>query len=256
MFGSSKIKRPNTCPVDEDNRRWLEDSFLLLLAFFGKENTRQRKVLVPHHSDFPIVYNGSEETGFETLRIVARQMEIEPEHIHLEFYDDRVKEVATGSPFGQGIYLTADKDESGAAGLYWGKGQDDKYLVSLVRSKLQQPENMVATLSHELAHIKLLGENRIVDNDEKLTDLTTIFFGLGIFNANAAFQTYRGIDYSGWQKLGYLSQMEWGYALALFAYVREEKNPKWIGHLTINVKGDFIQGQNFIEANPELVFKG
>jgi hypothetical protein len=46
----------------------------------------------------------------------------------------------------------------------------------------------------------LLGENRIIENDEKLTDLTTVFFGLRIFNANAAFQTYRGVDYSGWRK--------------------------------------------------------
>lgn len=255
MFGFSKIKRPNTCPISKDNRIWLEKSFLMLLDFFGKENTQRRKVLIPHHSCFPIKYNGTEQTAFDTLKIVASQMEVPFEEIQLDFYNENVTELSTGSPFGQGIFLKAEKDDNGAAGLYWGKSESGKYDISLVRSKLHQPENMVATLAHEIAHIKLLGENRIDKNDEKLTDLTTVFFGLGIFNANAAFQTYRGVDYSGWRKMGYLTQMEWGYALSLFAHVRGETTPDWINYLTLNIKGDFIQGQNFIGANPEQIFQ-
>lgn len=34
----------------------------------------------------------------------------------------------------------------------------------------------------EIAHIKLLGESRMATNDERLTDLTTIFFGLASFS--------------------------------------------------------------------------
>ncbi|GAB2842849.1 hypothetical protein [Ferruginibacter profundus] len=255
MFGFSKIKRPNTCPISEDNRIWLEKSFLLLLEFFGKAETQQRKILIPHHSCFPIKYNGNEKTAFDTLKIVASQMEVPIDEIQLDFYDENVKEISTGSPFGQGMFLKSEKDNKDSAGLYWGKNESGKYDISLVRSKLKQPENMVATLAHEIAHIKLLGENRIDKNDEKLTDLTTVFFGLGIFNANAAFQTYRGIDYSGWRKMGYLTQMEWGYAHSLLAYIRGEKSPDWINHLTLNIKGDFIQGQNFIEANPQKIFQ-
>jgi len=88
-----------------------------------------------------------------------------------------------------------------------------------------------------------------------LTDLTTIVFGLGIFNANAAFQTTAGFDSWGWSKSGYLSQMEWGYALALFAYIREEEEPAWIEFLTRNVKSDFRQSLKFIHANKEKIFQ-
>lgn len=52
--------------------------------------------------------------------------------------------------------------------------------------ELDEPEHMIATLAHEIAHIKLLGENRMEENDEIMTDLKTLFFGLGVFNANAA----------------------------------------------------------------------
>ncbi|MBO9564987.1 MAG: hypothetical protein J7621_19580 [Niastella sp.] len=255
MFGFSKNRRPSTCPVPEPVRLWLEGAFLQLQDFFGKEKTQQRKVLTPHYTDFPIQYNGDEENAFRTLKIIATQMEIPFEDIYLELFDDTAKEVSSGSVYGQGLFLGSQNNQSDPSGLYWGKADNGQFVVSLLRSRLAQPENMVATLAHELAHIKLLGEERIHENDERLTDLVTVMFGLGIFNANAAFQTYRGIGYSGWQSMGYLKQMEWGYGLALFAHLRGEDNPVWAKHLTPTVKGDFTQGQNFIKKNSDKVFQ-
>lgn len=80
-------------------------------------------------------------------------------------------------------------------------------------------------------------------------------FGLGIFNANGSFQTFKTSEYSGWNSQGYLTQPQWGYTLALFANLRDEKSPDWIRHLTPNIKKDFLQSQQFIIANPELLFK-
>ena len=243
------------CPVSENNRLWLEDAFLLLLDFFGKENTQQRKVLTPHYSDFPVRYDGTEQSARETMKIVATQMEVPFDSIELGFYNDREDRVSAGSPYGRSIYLGLAEGEKYAGGLYFGRAEHGKYEIWLNRSKLSEPESMVATLAHEIAHIKLLGENRLEENDEHLTDLTTVVFGLGIFNANEAFQTFTKIDSYGWRSGGYLSQVQWGYALSLFAHIRGEKSPVWINHLTPNVKSDFLQGQQFIEANPKLVFQ-
>jgi hypothetical protein len=242
------------CPVSEQNRLWLEEAFLLLLDFFGKENTQHRKVLIPHHANFPIQYNGTEQSAYETMKIVAIQMDVPFDSIELGFYDDGVNEISTGSPMGGRIFLEAEKGYQSPAGLYGGSGQSGKYEIWLNRKQLSEPESLVATLAHEIAHIKLLGENRIEENNEYLTDLTTVIFGLGIFTANSAFQTYKGIDYYGWKSQGYLTQMQWGYSLALFTRLRGEKSPDWMNHLTPNVKSDFLQGQSFIEANPDLVF--
>lgn len=107
---------------------------------------------------------------------------------------------------------------------------------------------MVATLAHELSHIKLLGEERLLENDEQVTDLNTIIFGLGIFNANAAFASYQDFRSQGWRKLGYLTQMDWGYALALFAQLRGENDPDWTKHLCKNVKSDFAKSYRYLEA--------
>jgi len=234
-----KVYDKNACPVDEHTRIWLEKSFQTLLSIFGKENTRNRKVLTPERINFPVRYDGSERSAFETLKIIANQMEVPIERITLDFYDDHLRQITEGSP----------------GGLYWGKGENDNFEISLVRTKLDEPENMVATLAHEVAHIKLLGENRLEENDEPITDLMTIFFGLGIFNANAAFQTFADSKYYGWSQSGYLTQMEWGYALSLFAHIRQEQEPNWSCHLSKNVKADFIQGQNFISANENIIFQ-
>ena len=249
------IPQREGCPVPELSRLRLEEAFLILLEFFGKENTRHRRVLVPHFSDFPISYNGTEQTAHETMKIVAAQMEVPFDTIILGYFDGRVGEVSTGSPFGGRIFLQSEKDDQNAAGLYWGRTEDGKYEIWLNRGNLAEPEGLVATIAHEIAHIKLLGENRIAVNNEPLTDLTTIFFGLGIFNANEAFQTFRNFDSHGWRSKGYLSQTQWGYALALFAYLREEESPQWIDHLTPNVKSDFLQSQKFILNNQDIVFQ-
>jgi len=234
-----KVYDPNGCPVEEAERIWIERSFLSLLTLFGEENTLTRQVLLPVTKDFPIKYDGSERAAFETLKVVARQMEVPIDKIKLDFFDKQLQYITDGSP----------------GGFYYGKGENDKFEISVVRTLLNEPEDMVAVLAHETAHIKLLGEDRITENNEPLTDLTTIFFGLGVFNANAAFKTFADNKYWGWSQSGYLSQMAWGYALALFAYVRQEETPAWASHLCKNVKGDFIQGQNFIANNEEVVFQ-
>lgn len=245
----------NGCPVKEHNRIWLEDAFLVLTDLFGKENIENRNVLVPNKTDFPVLYDKTESSAHETMKIVAKQMDVHPDNITLDFYEGRVMEVSAGSPFGNRIFLEPDKDDLHPLGLYYGKTDQSKFELWLNRKSLSEPENLVAVLAHEIAHIKLLGEDRIKNNNEYLTDLTTVVFGLGIFNANGAFQTFKNIEYSGWQSLGYLSQPQWGYALALFASLRTEHSPEWIMHLTPNIKKDFLQGQQFIIDNPELIFK-
>lgn len=247
-------KYPNRCPVSYDNRIWLEKSFSFLLDIFNKEKVRRTNILIPHYSDFPIKYNGDNQTAFSTLKIIAEKMEVAFDEIQLNLYDEGVKAISTGSLYGARTFLNSDDNYRGSAGVYWGRQWDNKYHIGLERKKLTQPEIMIATLAHELAHIKLLGENKIKVNDEKLTDLTTVIFGVGIFNANAAFQRIGSIGTTGWRKTGYLTQMEWGYALSLLAYIRNEKAPAWIEYLNLNVKEDFKQGERFIENNKALVF--
>jgi hypothetical protein len=247
MFGFSKKDKRPVCPIPEERREWLEHAFDWLVGAFGEDPIRRRRVLIPHHSDFPIRYNGEHQSAYDTVAIVARQMDIDPGEIELLLYKEGVDALNSGSALGDTLYMGRHKY---ASGRYLGKADDGKYHIGLEERELRQPEFMVATLAHELAHIKLLGEERLEENDEQLTDLTTVAFGLGVFNANAAFTSFQDFQSHGWQKLGYLKQMDWGYVLALFARLREENAPEWAKHLCKNVQSDFAKSKRYLDAIP------
>lgn len=248
MFSFSKNRRKPPCPIPEQRREWLEQAFDWLVGTFGEDPIRQRRVLTPHHSDFPIQYNGDPQTGRDTIDIIARHMEIDPAEIELLFYEEGIREISTGD-FGHSIFTAGEKKGDGvksASGRYMGRQDDGKFHIALEQKKLREPEFMVATLAHELSHIKLLGEERLLENDEQLTDVNTVIFGLGIFNANVAFTTHQDFRSHGWRKSGYLTQMDWGYILALFASLRGENDPAWVKHLCKNVKSDFAKSYHYL----------
>lgn len=232
----------------------MENAFLWLATQFGHDNIRTKPILYPTQEHFPIRYEGSMESLIQTAEIVAKQMEIDFSEINLDIYEQNIQEF-TGD-FGHRIWTEVDKssDEKLASGLYFDKNDMGKYDILIEKKNLSDPENMVATLAHEFSHIKILGEKRLDYNDEQLTDLTPVVFGLGIFNANSAFKEHKTFDAYAHNSLGYLKQQEWGYALALYAYFRQEENSDWTKYLTANIRSDFKKSISFINANQNRVF--
>jgi hypothetical protein len=232
----------------------MENAFLWLAAQFGHDNIATKPMLYPVPEHFPIHYDSSQESLVKTAEIVARQMEIDINEVTIDTYEQNIQEF-TGD-YGHRIWTEVDKesDERLSAGLYFDKNDQGKYDILIEKKNLSIPENLVATIAHEFSHIKLLGENRLDYNDESLTDLTPVVFGLGIFNANSAFKEHKSFDSYGHNSIGYLKQREWGYALALYSFFRKEKNPEWIKYLTPNIKSDYIKSMGFIKANRDKVF--
>jgi hypothetical protein len=101
--------------------------------------------------------------------------------------------------------------------------------------------------------VLLLGDGRLLGTEpdhEPLTDLLTVYFGAGIFTANSAFEFYNWTygQMQGWQasRLGYLSEPELGYALACYAWLRNERNPRWARFIAPNVGPYFKDGLHFL----------
>lgn len=234
----------------------MEEAFLWLVAEFGHENIAKKRMLLPTPEHFSIRYDGSENSLAETAEIIAGQMEIDMVEVSLDTYEEGIQEFSSG--FGHSVWTQVDKDseETMAAGLYFDKDEHGKYHILIERKSLADPEMMVAVLAHEFSHIKLLGEKRADINDESLTDLTTVAFGLGIFNANSAFKEHKSFNGYGHDSIGYLKQREWGYALALYAYFRKEENSEWIKYLTPNIRSDFKKSIEFINGNRAIIFSG
>jgi hypothetical protein len=139
------------------------------------------------------------------------------------------------------------------AGLHFGGGDNELPVIAVRRSLLKDPLAAVATVAHELGHVVLLDGGHMrpdAEDMEPMTDLVTVYLGLGVFTANAArrFLRYQLDNREGWsmERLGYLPEVVYAYALARFAKDRGEEHPAWVGHLSTNLKTWFRQSADWL----------
>jgi hypothetical protein len=251
MFNFRKSKKKYE-PLDLELRKYFENNFLWLIQEFPEPTIESRRILTPSTSDFPIKWNKSRENANEALQVICDQMQVDPKVIELDFHENNPKEIDMGTSV---IFLESDPDNTEAVGLYHKDPASGIYIISLDESLLERPDCLIATIAHELSHVKLLGEKNLEQNDEMLTDLTTVVFGLGIFNANCAFQFYNQIDRWGHSNLGYLKIEEWAYALALLAFIRHEDEPPWKQFLSKTIKSDFEKCLRYMIENEGEIFE-
>ena len=173
MFWNKRYK----LPITEADKVWVEEALNWLKDSFGSQHFNEIATVRPNRDYFDYTFTGKEEDAEYVLNRVAEFMAVKTENIELEFISDGFVESSEG-----GI-LTSPGDINGkwegAAGTY--QQSDSKTIISIEQNQLKNPESLIATVAHELAHVILLGENRIEENDEYLTDLTAIFMVLAFF---------------------------------------------------------------------------
>ncbi|MEX0704512.1 MAG: hypothetical protein WD069_20590 [Planctomycetales bacterium] len=227
------------CPVDPATRAWVDGRWDWLESQFGLDRLRNTSVILPHAEFFPDPYHGDEAGVRRMLDCVCGHMAIDPATVELSLYEDR-------SPVHEGRW------RPGTAGLYQPDGAG-KFRVWVEVSNLNDPLGLVATIAHELGHVHLLGHGRISDaeeDDEPLTDLLTVFLGMGVFTANAVLREdywHAGVV-SGWSmsRRGYLDMPAYGYAFARFARARSEDGSDWSGELRLDVRAAFHAAMRFL----------
>jgi uncharacterized protein YjbI with pentapeptide repeats len=238
MFGQSRA----SCPVEPESRAWLDQRLEWLVKQFGLARLRSAQVVLPTPEFFPDAYSSSEADVRVMLNRVCVYMDLDPGTVDLHFYQDR-------NPLHEGEF------RRGTAGLYEAVG--GKHRVWIEASKVHDPLALVATLAHELGHVHLLGHGRIspeAEDHELLTDLLTVFLGLGVITANAVIrESYWNAGHvGGWSisRQGYLTMPMYGYALAWFTRARDEDKPSWVKHLRADVRSAFKQSCRFLD-DPE-----
>jgi hypothetical protein len=244
MFGFSP-----KLPVTSEDREWADHAFDRLSLLLGRHRMLEAEVILPTEEHFPDLYDGSKETLEMMFQRICGYMGVKPEQVDLEVFADERAELRDLLPYWSG-------HSRGCAGLYVHATDESRMVIALNDSQLKDPLALVATLAHELGHAILLGK-RLVHREEadmeQLTDLVTVFLGLGIFTANTAarFQQHDDGRKRGWsmQRLGYLPEQVCGYALAKFAFERGEDRPQWLKYLSTNVKADYKQSHAWLLRN-------
>ncbi len=240
------------CPVDAQQKTWIEHRMNWLCSQFGLEKLKNVQVILPTKEFFPDPFDGSEASFRRLLDRVCGYMGVDTQRIDMQLYADQHHDKVA-----PGIYVTSEG--KGALGTYQ-KGM--RHMISIEVSTRADPLSMIATMAHELAHVHLLGDDRITHNEqdhEPLTDLTTVFLGLGVFTANSVVRESRwsADGWSGWRigQQGYLSEPMYGYAFALFAWVRGETKPLWESHLRLNVRSALRNSLRYLQKTNDSTFR-
>lgn len=242
MFGL----RPKL-PVTEEERLWVDEGFRRLSRMLGSSRIHNARVVLPTDEYFPDPFTPT-EAGLEALfRRVCTYMAVPRSHVELAIIPD-------SSELVEMLPAYSYKPE-GPAGLHFGKGSEEEHpLVAVRQGLLKDPLTVVATLAHELGHVILLGGghlDRDAEDMEPMTDLVTVYLGFGVFNANAArrFRQFQDDRTHGWSmnRLGYLPEPVFAYALARFAQQRGEEKPPWTSHLSTNLKVWFRQSADWLQ---------
>jgi len=245
-------------PISDEDRQWTDEGFLRLEKLLGRRRMLEAKVVLPTAEDFPDPYDKSATAAERLFHRVCAYMQVSSAPVQLEIFADETEELREILPYwhgdegrrAAGIYLHDGKDAN--------RSQEEKPMVVAVRStQLKDPLALVATMAHELGHVILLGGSLLnptaTPDHEPMTDLLTVFLGLGIFTANSAarFTQYQDERRQGWsmQRLGYLPEQVLGYALAKFAMERGEAKPDWAKHLCTNVWSYFKQSRRWLQHN-------
>ncbi|WP_021592530.1 hypothetical protein [Actinomadura welshii] len=237
------------CPVGAPQQAWIEASMTWFASEFGREPMLGGIVLPG-----PSLASGYEGTPRQINRLIAgvcTVMSLEPSDLVVEFFDLRDDE---------------DKEGRRAVGHY--SVRYGRPVIGLDVSEASDAEYLTAIIAHELCHVRLLGEGRITTerkDHERLTDLLTVYFGFGIFSTNAALRfadgtpgfSVRPLGYlderalnaarsDGYSRVGYLTEPEFGYAMACYAWLREETEPSWARHLDPGPRTHLEQGLAYL----------
>jgi hypothetical protein len=243
---------PAGCPVDRASQKWLERSMYWMGNQFGAEVCYRDPVLPTEGFLSSAGYSASPEGIEAVVSHLCELMLIERDRIRLELFDGSVD---------------AGMKDTRAVGHF--RVVDGRVVVALDESEASDPAVLTAIAVHELCHVRLLGEHRIQrgrPDGERLTDLLTVYFGFGIFSANAAMRFTRAnrgwmivpngafedrelnaaSRFDGYRRLGYLRSAEFGYALACYSWLRREQGPSWARYLNPGPFSSMKQGLAYL----------
>jgi hypothetical protein len=239
-----------SCPCDPAAKSWVEERLQWLSEEFADSAFTGLPVVLPTPEFFPDAYDRSKGSVRRLLDRVCEYMDVVPARVTLQTLADTTN-----------LWLVNDAGQylPHAAGTY--EEGERKYIIRVSKSEFDDPMALVGTMAHELAHVRLLGEGHVtseVYDNELLTDLAVVFFGLGIFLANSP--RVWDSQHTRWPgtflvKPEYMTPPMFGYALAHLAWFRGESKPAWAKYLHLNARPDFKEALRFLWKTGDSEFR-
>lgn len=240
MFGLFK-KNDLTPTVTPEDKEWIELNLIWFIQVFGFDKLRGQPFILPTQDNFPYSdLNDSDQ--FQKLFVqLCKYWDVNSNEIEIKFFDDfKSKQWTTWIPRGKfeeptGLYSKNSRSE------------EKQFIIQIAKSNLLNYQALVSVMSHELAHVKLLGGNYVHRNApdmEPLTDLASMFFGFGIFVANSC-QTK---DINWISQRGYLPKQLISYINSLICHITDYSHEECLKYLNFNTSDLFKQDCKFLQS--------
>jgi hypothetical protein len=241
--------------LDQDDEEWQLDCWAWLIENLGGLAAfRDQPLIVPTTEFFKRPQSGdnpAEHYFSEIIRLTA--MESWPFKL--------VEQEGPVNPVVAPLAIVQNAP-SDPAGTFSAK-RENEILISYSPDLLERPEDLIATFVHEISH----GLVRSIDKEppggweceEYATDLTVAFLGFGIFGANSAFRFNQFSDNAtgtqGWsyQRAGYLSQLEWSFAIAVFLALKDGQPDQAMRFLSMGPAASLKKCVKYLHRFPECV---
>lgn len=237
------------CPLNIREKTWVELRMKWLVDRLGFDRLQSVDVITPSDKHFPDSYSGSDQEVEHIFGRVCDQMGVPRESVELALFDG-----SRHSPY-------IDDNRGTPLGLYEQRtAEAQRHTVWIERTQTPDLVRVIATAAHELAHCILLGDGLLTDSEadhEFVTDLLPVVRGLGVFAANAtlieeSYQLMRG-SWRTVSKAGYLPSRMFGYALAVFAWLRDEPQPIWARYLRGDPHSVFKSSLRYLRKTNDCV---
>ena len=223
MFG---LLRPKP-PLGAWEKAWVETQMHRLAQQFVHHRLLESEVILPNEDYFPGDFRGSEEDAQQYLDLVLRYMRAEAVELQIAVCED-----CQCGPRRSAV-----------------ESADERPVIQIPQTRLSDPQLLVATLSHEVSY-ELLRRNHLLDEFVAapwLADLLTVFLGLGIFGTNSTVLQA--------ESNGYLPTRMFGYALALFTWIREETDPAWTRYLRPDGAAMLQSSRRYLDRTGDSLFR-
>lgn len=245
MFSKPK---PTVTPED---KAWIEEAFLWFEKQYGTEYLKRLPIVEPTLEFFDRNFDGTEADAEFILARTCEFMQIKDANIHLYFFSDSPLEFTD-----EGIDAIVDEgDRQPALGLY-SETADNTFEIGIEINQLKDTQSMMATIAHELSHLVLLGEGRLEENDELLTDLNCIAMGFGVFLSNSIFQfqQWHGTSHQGWStsRHGYIPEQVAAYAMALLQQY-QGNTQDWSQYLNKSVGKMYRKNLKYLQTTSDKI---
>ena len=203
--------------LPEEDQDWLVDALATLMRRHGPKPFLEAPLIEADPRWFPDAWNAD---AASVERILSRLLG----YAGIPQIRPRLELVRSDAD----LYAESWRRHENAPAWFWGIDEQRVAHFGCVDTHFEQPDVLVAHLCHEVAHAwRFHHEAEVFDRDEeeRLTDVTTVYLGFGLFTANAALlqsshrEGFR--ESTRWHRSGYLAAPHFAFLLAAQAVCRD-----------------------------------